>query len=64
MEMRFGTWNMRGLYMASSLITVARELAKNALDLTGVKDVRTNISGTEPTGNFTFSVEMGKRMIN
>jgi hypothetical protein len=26
--MRFGTWNVRGLYRAGSLIAVARELAR------------------------------------
>jgi hypothetical protein len=37
--------------MTCSLITVARELAKNTSDLTGVKDVRTDIGSTETTGN-------------
>jgi hypothetical protein len=28
MDMRFGTWNVRSLYMAGSLITVAKEISK------------------------------------
>lgn len=55
--MRFGAWNMRGLYMASSLITVARELANNALDLAGVTAVRTNVGSTEQTDNFPWNGE-------
>jgi hypothetical protein len=40
MLMRFGTWSVRSLYRAHSLITVARELAKCTLDLVGVLEVR------------------------
>jgi exonuclease III len=40
MDMRFGTWNVRSLYMAGSLKMVARELAKYKLDLLGVQEVR------------------------
>jgi hypothetical protein len=36
MDMRFDTWNVRSLYRAGSLRTVARELAKYKLDLVGV----------------------------
>jgi hypothetical protein len=28
MDMRFGTWNVRSLYRAGSLMTVSRELAR------------------------------------
>jgi hypothetical protein len=52
MNVRFGTWNMRG-----SLITVARELAINALDLAGVTAVRTNVGSTEQTDNFRWKGE-------
>jgi hypothetical protein len=34
------TWHVRILYMAGSLMTVAKELAKYKLDLVGVKEVR------------------------
>jgi hypothetical protein len=38
--MRYGTWNIRSLYMAGSLTAVARELAKYKLYLVGVQVVR------------------------
>jgi hypothetical protein len=38
--MRYGTWNVRSLYMAGSLTAAARELAKYKLDLVGVLGVR------------------------
>jgi hypothetical protein len=36
---RFGTWNVRSLYRAGSVKTVARELGKYKLDLVGVQEV-------------------------
>jgi hypothetical protein len=33
MDMRFGTWNVRSLYRAGSLMTVSWELARYKLDL-------------------------------
>jgi len=38
--MRFGTWNVRSLYMAGSLTAAAREFARYKLDLVGVREVR------------------------
>jgi exonuclease III len=38
--MRFGTWNVRSLYMAGSLTAAARELVRYKLDLVGVQEVR------------------------
>ena len=38
--MRFGTWNVRGLYREDSLTATARELARHKLDLVGVQEVR------------------------
>jgi hypothetical protein len=35
MDMRFGTWNVRSLYRAGSLMTVASEISKYKLDLVG-----------------------------
>jgi hypothetical protein len=35
-----GTWNVRSLYRAGSLMAVARELARYKLDLVGVQKVR------------------------
>jgi hypothetical protein len=40
MDMRFGTWNVKSLYRAGSLKTVARELEKYKLHLEGVQEVR------------------------
>jgi exonuclease III len=54
MDMRFGTWNVRSLYRAGSLMTVSRELARYELDLVGVQEVRWEGSGTEPAGEYTF----------
>jgi hypothetical protein len=47
LDMRFGTWNVRSLYRAGSLITVAKEISKYKLDLVGVQ-VRWDRGGTEP----------------
>ena len=38
--MKLGIWNDRSLYGAGSLITAARELARNKLDLVAVQEVR------------------------
>jgi exonuclease III len=54
MDMRFGTWNVRSLYRAGSLITVLKELARGKLDLVGVQEIRWEGSGTEPAGEYTF----------
>ena len=35
-----GTWNVRSLYRAGSLMTVAKELARYKLDLVGLQEVR------------------------
>ena len=43
--MRFGKWNVRSLYCSGSLTTAARELARNVLDLVGVKEVRWDKGG-------------------
>ena len=39
-DTRFGTWNVKSLYMASFLTTVARGLVRFRLDLVGVDLVR------------------------
>jgi hypothetical protein len=54
MGMRLGLWNIRRLYRAGSLKTVARELARYKLDLVGVQEVRWEGGGTEPAGEYTF----------
>jgi exonuclease III len=40
MDMRFGTWNVKSLYRAGLLRTVAEEISKYKLDLVGVQEVR------------------------
>jgi hypothetical protein len=52
--MRFGMWNIRNLFRASSLVTVAKEISKYKLDLVGVHEVRWDGGGTEPTDEYTF----------
>jgi exonuclease III len=52
--MRLGTWNVRGLYRAGSLVTVSKELSKCRLDLVGVQEVRWDNDGTEPAGEYIF----------
>jgi hypothetical protein len=39
-DMKFDTWNMSILYRSGSLITAAKELAKNTLDILGVQEVK------------------------
>jgi hypothetical protein len=40
MNMRFGTWNVRRLYRAGSLMTVSKELSECKLCLVVVQEVR------------------------
>jgi hypothetical protein len=54
MDMRSGTWNVRSLYRASSLVTVSGKLVKYKFDLVGVQEVRWEGCGTEPAGKYTF----------
>jgi hypothetical protein len=50
MDMRFGTWNVRIMYMADSLMTVAKEIPKYELDLVGVQEVRWDRGNTVQGG--------------
>jgi exonuclease III len=50
--MRFGTWNVRSLYMAGSLTTAARELVKHKLHLVGVQEIRWDKGGTVRAGDY------------
>jgi hypothetical protein len=52
-DMRFGTWNVRSLYRAGSLMTVAKEISKYKLELVGVQ-VRWDSGDTEPAGKYTL----------
>jgi hypothetical protein len=52
--MRFGTWNVRRIYIAGSLRAEKKEISKYKLDLMGVLEVRWDRGGTEPAGEYTF----------
>jgi hypothetical protein len=52
--LRLGTWNVRSLYRADSLVTVSKELSKYRLDLVGVQEIGWEGSGTEPAGEYKF----------
>jgi hypothetical protein len=53
-KLRFGTWNVRSLYSAGSLVAAARELARYKLDLVGVHEVRWDKEGTVRAGDCGF----------
>ena len=63
-NVRFGTWNVRSLYMSVSLPTVARELAVHKLDLVGVWDVRWDKGGTLRAGDYIFTMVKEAKIIN
>jgi hypothetical protein len=54
MDLRFGTWNVRSMYGAGSLRTVAEDVSKYKLDLVRVQEVRWDRGGTELAGQYTF----------
>jgi exonuclease III len=64
MDMRFGTWNVRSLYKAGSLMTVSREMAGYKLDLVGVQEVRWEGGDTKPAREYTFFYGKGMRIMN
>jgi hypothetical protein len=59
MGMEYGTWNVRSLCRSGSLKTVAREIAKYMSDLVGIKKVKWDKVGTEPTDDYKFYMEVG-----
>jgi exonuclease III len=56
--MKFGTWNVRSLYMAGLFTAAARELARYKLDLVGVQEVRWDKWVTARAGDFFFLWEI------
>jgi hypothetical protein len=56
--MRFGIWNIRGLYRAGLLMTVAKEILDYKLDLVGVQKVRCERVVTE-LGKWNENYELG-----
>jgi exonuclease III len=59
MDMRFGTWNVRSLYRAGSLTTLAKGISECELDLVGVQEVRWDRGGTKPAGKYTVFYRKG-----
>jgi exonuclease III len=55
-------WNVRSLYRAGSLMTVAKEISKYKLDVMGVQEIRWDRGGTEAAVEYTFFY--GKRNEN
>jgi hypothetical protein len=53
-DILLGTWKVRSLYMADSLMTVAKELARYELHLVGVQEVRWDKWGTVRAGDYNF----------
>jgi exonuclease III len=58
--MRFGTWNVRSLYRASSFTAAARKLAKYKSDLVDEQEVRWDKGGTVRAGDYNFFYGRGK----
>jgi hypothetical protein len=59
-----GTWNVRSLYRAGSLMTVAKELARYKLDLVGVQEVRWDKGATVRAEDYNFLCEKGNESFN
>ena len=55
--MRLNAWNVRSLYSSGSLTRVARELARNEVDLVVVHVVRWDKVGAVRAGDYIFSME-------
>jgi hypothetical protein len=49
-----GTWNVRSLYRAGSLMAMARKLARYKSDLVGVQGVRWDKGGTVRARDYNF----------
>ena len=62
-DILLGTWNVRSLYRAGSLMAVARELARYKLDLVGVQEVRWDKEGTVKAGDYSFFYGKGKSSV-
>jgi hypothetical protein len=59
MDMRFGMWNVRSLCGAGLLMTVAKEISKYKPGVVGVQEIRWDMGGTEPAGEYTFFYRKG-----
>jgi hypothetical protein len=54
MDMRFGTWNVRSLYRPGLFPAVARDLARQKLDLVGVQEIGRDKGGTVRAWDYIF----------
>jgi exonuclease III len=61
MDLRFGTWNVRSVYRAGSVRTVAGEVSKYKLDLVEVQEARWDRGGTKPAGQYTLFYGKGNQ---
>jgi hypothetical protein len=59
--MKFGMWNERSLYRASSLMADGTELRKYKSDLVEAQEVRWNMGGTESAGKYTSFYGLGNQ---
>jgi exonuclease III len=50
MDMTFGTWKVRSLRRAASLLSVAGEAVRYKLDIVGVQEVKLKRGSNEPAG--------------
>jgi hypothetical protein len=64
MDMRFGTWNVRSVYRADSLVTVSKDLSKCELNLVGIQQDRWEGGGNNQQENTHFSMERRMEIIN
>jgi exonuclease III len=63
-DLLLGTWNVRSLYRAGSITTVAKELARYKLDLVGLQEVRWDKGGTVRAGDYKFFYGKKMKIIN
>jgi hypothetical protein len=63
MDLRFGTWNVRSMYRAGSLRTVAEEVSKYTFDLVGVQRSDGMEVAPNQQASIHFSMGRGIRII-
>jgi hypothetical protein len=54
MDVRFGTWNVRNLYRAGSIMSVENEICLYNSVLVGVDEILSDRGGTKPAGEYIF----------
>ena len=59
-----GTWNVRSLYRAGSLMAVAKELARYKLDLVTVQEFTWYKEGTVRAGEYKFFTARETKIIS